>query len=276
MVARRTPRPVLFLIGSVIVALAGCGTGDSTPSPSEDGQASIAPSAQTEQPTAVPTASASTPLTLDLRVGCSDTSPCALSAGTWTLGDRYSFILGMKVTLPDGWQSQEQDAGEFNLWPLAHPNDHILMVKDIAAVKTDGSLALVPGVPQTVKGLTAYWRQDPNLVVSRSKSTTIAGGIDAITYVIHVSPDAAFTDPECPVYPRCADLFTDPRYWDGVYGIGAPSAVRLYLATVKSGTESHLFVIGLEGEDDAALARLTKDAAPIIASIRLPDSWPTW
>jgi len=214
---------------------------------------------------------------MPLRPGCDPPNPpCTLSAGTWVLTGEYSFILGMEFTVPDGWESREQDAGEFNLFPLDHPNDHILMVKDIAAVATDGSLEIFPNVPRTAKGLTKYWRQDPNLVVSPSEATTVAGGTEAITYVITISPDAKFIDRECPVYPLCADLFTDPRYWEGVYGIGAPAAVRLYLATIRSGSDDHLLVIGLEGEDETALERLTEEAAPIIESIRLPASFPIW
>ena len=65
---------------------------------------------------------------MPLLAGCSDGAPCELSAGTWTLTGDYSFILGMEVTVPDGWRSLEQDAGEFTLFPLDHPNDHIFMV----------------------------------------------------------------------------------------------------------------------------------------------------
>jgi len=205
-----------------------------------------------------------------------DQSPCALSAGTWTLQGPHTFILGMQVTVPDGWQSLESDAGEFNLFPIAYPNDHIFMVKDIAAMTTDGAGQLVPDVPSTTDGLWAYWRDDPNLVVSEQEPTTIAGGLDAVTFTAAVSPDAQFADPGCPVYPRCADMFTDPRYWDGPYGVGAPAAVRFYMATAMNGGEPYLFVVGLEGEDAAALERLTADAAPIIESIRLPDSFPVW
>jgi hypothetical protein len=211
-----------------------------------------------------------------IRPVCGERSPCKLSAGTWTLTGKYSFIEGAQITVPDGWESREQDAGEFNLFPLAHPDDHILMVKDIVAVATDGSAGVVTTVPKTIDGLTAYWRSDPNLEVSKSKPATIAGGIPAITYVISVSPHARFADPECPVAPLCADLFTDPRYWEGVYGFGAPAAVRVYLATIRNGTEDHLFMIGLEGADAAALKRLTRDAAPIIDSLRIPASFPTW
>jgi len=265
----RTARRVPLVSVVLILAVAGCATGGAGPSTSS------AP--PTQEPTADPTPTA-TPEAMALNVGCDPPNPpCILSAGTWVLSGRFSFILGLQLTVPDGWQSLEQDAGEFNLFPLDHPNDHIFMVKDIAAITTDGTLQLVPDVPRTVAGLIAYWQQDPNLAVSSPEPTTIADGIDAITFVITISPDAQTTDTECPVYPRCADLFTDPRYWGGGgYGIGAPTAVRMYMATIGSGYQHHVFVVGLEGEDEAALERLTADAAPIIASIRLPDRIRIW
>lgn len=145
------------------------------------------------------------------------------------------------------------------------------MVKDIAAIKTDGSLEVVPDIRRTAEGLTTYWRHDPNLVVSPSKSTTIADGIEATTYVITISPNGKFLDKGCPVYPRCGDL-------SRTQGIGAEGAMAsglrgpsAYLATVGTGGESHLFVIGLEGQNMAALTHLAEEAAPIIGSIRLPS-----
>jgi hypothetical protein len=91
-----------------------------------------------------------------------------------------------------------------------------------------------------------------------------------------VRPEAAYVDPACPAYPRCADLFTDPKHWEGTFGIGAPEAVRLYLTTIGSGSDAHLVVIALVADDDAALDRLTSAAAPIIASIHLPPTFPTY
>ena len=232
--------------------------------------------AQTANAAAEPSPSMSeAPTDRIIDASCSQ-SPCRLSAGTWTLEGQHTFILGMEVTVPDGWQSLESDAGEFNLFPLDHPDDHLFMVKDIAAMTTDGTGQLVPDVPSTANGLWAYWRDDPNLVVSEQEPTTIAGGLDAVTFTVEVSPGAQFADPGCPVYPRCADMFTDPKYWDGPYGVGAPAVVRFYMATAMNGDEPYLFVVGLEGEDEAALERLTADAAPIIESIRLPDEFPVW
>jgi len=151
------------------------------------------------------------------------------------------------------------------------------MAKDIAAVKTDGSLAIVPEVPRTAEGIEAYWRSDPNLVVSPSEPATIGDGIPATTFVLTISPDAMFIDPDCPVFPRCADFFTDPRFWDGgVAGVGAPAAVRIYFATIPNGSRTHLLAVLLEGSDEAALEALTQEAAPIIASLRFPPTFPNW
>jgi hypothetical protein len=255
---RAVPRLVAALMALV---LAACGTASSTSIPASPA-GSIAPGTRASMP---------------LNVGCSPDAPCVLSAGTWTLTGQFSFILDMELTVPDGWQSTEQDAGEFNLWPLAHPNDHLFMVRDIAVVRSDGSMEQVEGVSPTEDGLVRYWRQDPNLVVSKPMATRIADGIDATSYVIRVSSKAKFKDPGCPAYPRCADLFTDPAHWEGgVYGIGAPAAVRLYFATIGSGADEHLLVIGLEGENPAALERLTADATPIIDSIRLSSTITVW
>ena len=86
-----------------------------------------------------------------------------------------------------------------------------------------------------------------------------------------MSPSAKYTNHECPVYPHCADLLKDPAHWSAeVYGIGAPEVVRLYLATIGGSGDAHLFVIALDAPSPKELERLTKVAAPIISSIRLP------
>jgi hypothetical protein len=110
------------------------------------------------------------------------------------------------------------------------------------------------------------------LVVSTPTETTIAGGIPALTYVIGVSRSARYSNRECPSYPTCANILTDPVHFEPTrfYAIGAPEVVRLYLATVGTATDRQTFVIGLDATDPTELVRLTDVAAPIIASIRLP------
>lgn len=232
-------------------------------------------------PHGTPTSAASpaavaSPSPKSLEAGCSDGAPCVLTAGTYELTGTFAFMPGMTVTVPDGWESREQDAGEFNLWPTDQPTGHILMVRDITAILSDGSLKPALGVPGTVEGLTAYWRSDPALDVSAAGTRVIANNT-ATTYVIEVGPDAAFTDPGCPSYPRCADLFTDAKHWGGGgFGIGYPEVARLYLATIGNGASAHVFGVVLDANDMSALDDLMNAAAPILDSIRLPATFPTY
>ena len=255
---------VVFGIATLLVA---CGSSGQT-STSTSGRPS---------PTSTATATAAaSPSARPLEAGCSDAKPCVITAGTYELTGTFAFMPGMQVTVPDGWESREQDAGEFNLWPVDQPTGHILMVRDITATLSDGSLKPAPGAPATVEGLTAYWRHDPGLDVSLAGSRVIAHNL-ATTYVIQVSPDAAFTDPGCPSYPRCADLFTDAKHWGGGgFGIGYPEVARLYLATIGKGANAHVFGVVLDADDMSALDRLMTAAAPIIDSIRLPSTFPTY
>lgn len=264
--------------GLVAVIVAACAasqptptTGTLTPSLSQP------PATSSPESSAVPPASSTaSPIqaatAMPLVNGCSPDNPCVMTAGTWVTTGPFAFIPGLSVTVPAGWRSQEQDAGEFNLVPIDHPDDALLLWKDLAATTSDGTQKLVPGVPRTVDGLTAYLRRDPFLVVSLPTKATIAGGIQAITYVVGVSPSAKFTDHTCPVFPRCADLFTDPVHWGGgAFGFGVPTVLRLYLAPVGTGSDTHVFVVGLEAPSPAELARISPIATLIIASIRLPS-----
>jgi hypothetical protein len=233
--------------------------------------------AQSEPSAAEPSPTASAvAIAMPLLVGCSHEVPCPLSAGRWALSGQYSFILGMEISLPDGWESHEQDAGEFNLYRVGDPETAIVMVKDIAAVINDGSGDLAPGIPRTAEGLTSFWQEHPDLVVTEPTPTTIAGGIPASTFVIGISPDAQSGDALCPSNPLCADLFIDPRYWDAPFGYVAPYVARFYLATIGNGDGEHVLAIILMAADAAALEHLTEEARPMIDSIRLPDTFPIW
>jgi hypothetical protein len=203
---------------------------------------------------------------------CSDRSPCELTAGTWVTAGEFGFIPGLAITLPDRWSSREADAGELSLVPPDHPDDRMMLWKDVAAVESNGAdPKVLYDVPQTPDGLTASFRQNPDFVVSTPTKTTIAGGIPALTYVIGVSRSARYSDRDCPSAPMCANILKDPSHWGpGSYNIGAPEVVRLYLATVGNVGDRHLFVIALDATDAVELVRLTDVAAPIIASIRLP------
>jgi len=219
------------------------------------------------------TSPAASPTTVNhLTASCSDSSPCVLAAGTWVTAGDNAFIPGLAVTLPDGWSSHGADHGELDLIPSDHPHDVIFLWKDVAAIESNGETPqILSGVPRTPEGLTASFRKNPDLVVSTPTETTIASGTRALTYVIGISPSAAYTGRDCPSYPKCANILKNPDSGSkDFYAIGAPEVVRLYLATVGTATDPHMLVIGLDATDAVELVRLTAVAAPIIASIRLP------
>jgi hypothetical protein len=178
----------------------------------------------------------------------------------------------LTITLPDGWSSHGASTDELDLIPSAPPDDVIFMWTNVVAIESNGETPkILSGVAPTANGLTASFQKSADLVVSTPTDTTVAGDIAALTYVIGVSPSAAYTSRGCPSYPTCANILKDPRTGPGeFYAIGAPEVVRLYLATVGTGTSATLFVIGLNAPNEAELTHFTDVAAPIIASIRLP------
>src|SRR5437773_4113993 len=147
----------------LVAACASAGIGRPSSTPGSSGSSAIATAsastlAASLAPSPSTTPSASLDTAIPLHADCSASSPCALTAGTWVTTGEYSFIPGLHITVPDGWESQEQNLGEFSLDPLDHPNDRIFLWKDVAAITSDGSARLVPGVPRTPIGLTAYLR----------------------------------------------------------------------------------------------------------------------
>jgi hypothetical protein len=87
---------------------------------------------------------------------------------------------------------------------------------------------------------------------------------------LEVSKTANYGDPGCPDNPRCADLFTTPRWGHNFYGIGGKNEVILYLATVTVHGRSHTLLVDFDGATPAKLARIVRLAQPILASMRLP------
>jgi hypothetical protein len=257
---------VAAALGSISILVAACAG------------SSVRPAATTPAPTLSSTrapASASVPsaeATFELQAGCSEDHPCRLHAGTWTLAGSGAFVQGLMITLPDRWTSVAQNAGEFKLIAWDHPDDEFFMWRDVVAITNDGTARIVPNVPSTPEGLTAFFRGDPDLTVSTPTTTNIAGGIPAITYVVGVSASAKSPATFCPNPPHCVDFLRDAVHWaaSDVYGIAAPEVARLYLATIGTGSNTHLLVIALDSPNATELARFSTVVDPIVASIRLP------
>jgi hypothetical protein len=223
---------------------------------------------------------------IPLLVGCSPGfSRCEdLPAGTYVTSGTYAFMPGLMVTVPAGWSSAEQDAGEFNLHAVDDTNlNNVLMFwRDVVAAGPTGDP--VAGIGATPQDLADFLASDPSLIVSDRRIATVGVGIRAITLVISVNPTGPMDDPEdCPG-DRCAFPLIDASHWDGAFAITVNSfedpelacpcshAVRLYLASIGSASDPHTFVVAVavySPDTDAELTRFEADVQPIIDSVRL-------
>ena len=111
----------------------------------------------------LPSASASPQATpIPLTYGCAPkVARCQnIPAGTYTTAGQYAFLPGLTATIPAGWSSWEQDAGEFNLHQVSDQNANNVLYfwRDMAAVGADGLVA--PGVGRTPADLVAFLTSD--------------------------------------------------------------------------------------------------------------------
>ena len=211
-----------------------------------------------------------------------------LTAGTYATTGQFAFMPGLVVTLPPGWSSAEQDAGEFNLYPVSDTNlnDMLVFWLDVVAAGPTGQP--VPGIGTTPQELADFLANDPSLIVSERGTATIGDGIRATTLVMQVNPTGPKDDPEdCPG-DRCAFPLHDPRHWDGAIGITVNSfedpqqacpcshAIRLYLASIGSASDPHTFAVAVmvyASDPESELASLQADVQSMIDSIRLPAEY---
>jgi hypothetical protein len=211
-----------------------------------------------------------------LPTDCRDTSPCAVRAGTYVLGDS-GVIPGLTLTVPSsGWQTASggADQGAFDLIPPGRPNDRIFVWKDLVAVKSTGADhgTVLTNVGTTAHALVSWMSSNPALlIVARPAPVTIGGGINTTSLVVGASPSAQYGDSRCPGNPRCADLFTNRAFWGkDFFGVSGNEEVRLYLAAITVGGQPQTILVALDATDDADLAGLATASAAIIDSIHLP------
>jgi hypothetical protein len=218
------------------------------------------------------TSSAASPSVADLPGGCSDSAPCTFNAGTYSLAAN-SVLPRMTLTLPAGWSSTENNAGELNLVPPGQPDDRLFVWTDMVAVKSTG-----PGHGTTVlkvdskpESLIGWLTSNPDFtIVAKPAATTFAGNpMQTLTLV--VSRSARYGDPGCPANPRCADLFTKPGLWGtNFYGIGGDSEDTLSLGTIRTTSGTQTLIVNLEALNHADAAKLAAAARPILDSVQLP------
>ena len=111
--------------------------------------------------------------------------PCQFTAGTYQTYGRWAFLPGLTMSIPDGWNSTEQDAGEFNLNNPDFPDSGLLFWRDVIPVEPDGTH--ITTVPSTVAGITDWLRADHQLVVTKPREVAIGKGLDTTSFVVDVA-----------------------------------------------------------------------------------------
>lgn len=233
-----------------------------TPSPSSSG--SVAPSSAAESPS---------PGVIPLLYGCSPERSCTLEAGTYETSGQWAFLRGLRVTVPTGWYSDEQDAGEFNLHPVGQSDTTIFFWKDMVATANDVAGTPLAGVSGTAKGLVAWLTSNPDLIVTKPRQTMI-GQVPMVTVDVQVSPRAKSVGSDCPVKP-CVGFLRDAKHWDGSFSLFHGEILRVYFGTIGPVDDLHTFVVALDAPglppQGPALEAFTERVRPILDSVVIPD-----
>jgi hypothetical protein len=174
--------------------------------------------------------------------------------------------------IPDGWNSTEQDAGEFNLQnPDFAEGSGLFFWRDVIPVEPDGTH--ITTVPSTVASITDWLRAHPQLVVTDPIEKVIGKGLAATTFVVDVAGGAVNKDHRCPeigAKATCFPILTDPAHWgDGAWTVASTESSRYYLTTVGPVSNRHLMVVALVAQADPAAERLRFEeaVAPILDSL---------
>jgi len=193
-----------------------------------------------------------------------------------------AFLPGMTVTLPDdGWWSSHDSPGEFNVRLIAHPGAAVFFWIDPIPVKDH---LVVAGVPNTPVGILTWMRGNDYLVISAPFGVSaptgvsiLGGGITALSVRAHVTDLAPPEGPACLGGP-CVDYF---RFRDRqayiTYGTGLGEPVRLYLATIGSGSSTHMLLVSVDEQtesDPAVFSLLQAGADKILLTLHLPSKVP--
>lgn len=206
--------------------------------------------------------------------------PCHFTGATYQTFGVFAFLPGLRMYIPDGWNSTEQDAGEFNLGDPKIPDSGLLFWRDMIPVTRDGER--LTNVPSTAAAVTEWLRADPDLVVSQPERMTIGKGLPMTTFVVEVAEGAENHDPECARMAAksvvCFPILTDPGHWGDSWWIASLHSERFYLADIGPAAHRHLFIIALIGSlspndahpvstPAAERRKFEKAAAPILDSV---------
>ena len=284
---RRRRRLAISMVAAAFVTTA-CSGSAAAPSTASvaSGRPSIAPTATADPSSTISTAAPSfqpsaraesTPIPIWTGLAervpgapghCDHPSPCQFTAGTYQTYGRWAFLPGLTMDIPDGWNSTEQDAGEFNLINPDFPEGSGLFFwRDVIPVEPDGTH--ITTVPSTVAGITSWLRANHRLRISDPMEVVIGKGLATTTFVVDVAGGAVNKDHGCPelgAKATCFDILTDPAHWDGAWTVASIESCRYYLAAIGPVSNRHLLIVAVVTLTSERL-RFERAVAPILDSL---------
>ena len=213
--------------------------------------------------------------------------------GTYYTAGTWAFLPGLAFTLPAGWSSLSNEAGELALRPIDQEFREIAFARDLVPW-VDGKARLDVG--SDPESMIAFLRQDSRLVVSEPERVTLhriegSNGrlvdLEAMSVTVVVAPSATTTEAffaDCPG-TACVGFMMDPNHWVHPYGLGrdmmdggaecpCSQFVRLYFASIGYAHHPHTLVVtvGVYGSRDhvSALAEWQSNVQPILDSVVVP------
>jgi hypothetical protein len=196
----------------------------------------------------------------------------ALAGGTTIVWqDRGSPFQGTTVSAPAGWAKGDDSPFSLDVlgpgWNKSKQiGERIVLLADPMAAEGGPFPSRLGSVGTDPASLVVWLRHNPKLVVSAPTIRTIAGGIDAVSVDMHVSPSAGKDNLSCAV--ACWSYFA---YRGGCcYGTGSATYERLYLASVGRGTHRHVLAISVEGNPHAAFLANLPAASSIVEALQIP------
>jgi len=230
-----------------------------------------------------------------LLFGCTDgLARCTdIAPGTYYTAGEWAFLPGLTFTLPAGWTSVANEAGELELHRTIDDHNEILVWRDVVPWQDGRAADLALDPDAWIARLTA----DRCLEVTDPETVVLGKWIDlrpdrgealleAIGVSVARSSDvAAYQAAGCPE-TRIVEILVDPVHWENSpFSVGGDemndsscpcSAVqRLYFASIGYPVHRHLLVVALQsygpnGSRDAEMASLESAAQPILDSLIAP------
>lgn len=209
-----------------------------------------------------------------------------IAAGTYYTAGTWAFLPGLTFTLPAGWTSLANEAGELELYPIAGGGASDLLIWRDVVPWIDGRAAIE--LPLDPDAWIARLASDPRLEVSQPERVVLGRAPydrPGVAVTVRISRDAANEMADCPG-TACIEILSDASHWEHAFSIGrdqmdeafacpCTNLVRLYFASIGYPSHPHLFVVALQAfgpnaDREAGMASLQALAQPILDSLLVP------